>query len=108
MSNHGRSRGPAAGRRASSSDPATAASVPHARGTWRPPADGGSRTLGWWMKSTSPGPGVLGPNSLGHRSDKSMAAVYYRLRAEDSQSLMGRIPFGTGGPAADAGKEAGR
>lgn len=44
---------------------------------------------------------------LGHRSDKSMAAVYYRLRDEDSQSFMGKVPFGTGGLAADAGKEAG-
>jgi len=44
---------------------------------------------------------------LGHRSDKSMAAVYYRLRDEDSRSFMGRVPFGTGEPAADAGKEAG-
>jgi len=42
---------------------------------------------------------------LGHRSDKSMAAVYYRLGDEDSQSFMGKVPFGTGGPAADAGKE---
>ena len=44
---------------------------------------------------------------LGHRSDRSMAAVYYRLRDEDSQSFMGKVPFGTGEPAADAGKEAG-
>lgn len=42
---------------------------------------------------------------LGHRSDKSMGAVYYRLGDEDSQSFMGKVPFGTGGPAADAGKE---
>ena len=42
---------------------------------------------------------------LGHRSDKSMAAVYYRLRDEDSQSFMGKVPFGTGEPAADTGKE---
>ena len=41
---------------------------------------------------------------LGHRSDKSMAAVYYRLGDEDFQSF-GRGPFGTGEPAADAGKE---
>jgi len=42
---------------------------------------------------------------LGHRSDKSMAAVYYKLSDEDSLSWMGKVPFGTGGPAADAGKE---
>ncbi|MDB5306859.1 MAG: hypothetical protein JWO38_1061, partial [Gemmataceae bacterium] len=30
---------------------------------------------------------------LGHRSDKSMAAVYYRLRDEDSQSFMAKVPF---------------
>ncbi len=45
---------------------------------------------------------------LGHRSDKSMAAVYYRLRDEESQAFMAKVPFGTGEPAADAGsKEAG-
>lgn len=42
---------------------------------------------------------------LGHRSDKSMAAVYYRLRDEDSQAFMRKVPFGTGTPAADAGSE---
>lgn len=42
---------------------------------------------------------------LGHRSDKSMAAVYYRLRDEDSQSFMTKVPFGTGESAADAGRE---
>lgn len=42
---------------------------------------------------------------LGHRSDKSMAAVYYRLSDEDSLSWMGKVPFGTGAPAADVGKE---
>ena len=31
---------------------------------------------------------------LGHRSDKSMAAVYYRLRDEESQSFMAKVPFG--------------
>jgi len=31
---------------------------------------------------------------LGHRSDKSMAAVYYRLRDEVSQSFMAKVPFG--------------
>lgn len=42
---------------------------------------------------------------LGHRSDKSMAAIYYKLSDADSQSFMAKVPFGTGGPAADAGKE---
>jgi hypothetical protein len=45
---------------------------------------------------------------LGHRSDKSMAAVYYRLRDEDSQAFMTKVPFGTGSPAADAGTEGNR
>lgn len=43
---------------------------------------------------------------LGHRSDKSMAAVYYRLQDQDSLAFMGKVPFGTGEPAAEAGKEA--
>ena len=42
---------------------------------------------------------------LGHRSDKSMAAVYYRLRDEDSQSFMKNVPFGTGATAAEAVEE---
>ncbi|MBA4192660.1 MAG: hypothetical protein C0467_32235 [Planctomycetaceae bacterium] len=42
---------------------------------------------------------------LGHRSDKSMAAIYYKLSDADSQSFMAKVPFGTGGPAAVAGKE---
>ena len=42
---------------------------------------------------------------LGHRSDTSMAAVYYKLSDADSRSFMAKVPFGTGGPAADAGKE---
>jgi len=42
---------------------------------------------------------------LGHRSDKSMAAIYYKLSDADSQSFMAKVPFGTGGPAADAGEE---
>lgn len=37
---------------------------------------------------------------LGHSSDKSMAAVYYRLRDEESQSFMIKVPFGTGVSAA--------
>jgi integrase len=40
---------------------------------------------------------------LGHGSDQSMAAKYYRLRDEDSQAFMAKVPFGTGTPAADAG-----
>ena len=42
---------------------------------------------------------------LGHRSDKSMAAIYYKLNDADSQSFMAKVPFGTGGPAAVVGKE---
>jgi len=45
---------------------------------------------------------------LGHRSDKSMAAVYYRLRDEESQMFMTKVPFGTGATAADAVKEISR
>ena len=30
---------------------------------------------------------------LGHRSDRSMAAVYYRLRDDDSRSFMAKVPF---------------
>ena len=45
---------------------------------------------------------------LGHRSDKSMAAVYYRLRDEDSQAFMGKVPFGTGVPAAGRRSGGGR
>ena len=40
---------------------------------------------------------------LGHRSDQSMAAVYYKLSDVDSQRFMEMVPFGTGIPAADAG-----
>jgi integrase len=32
---------------------------------------------------------------LGHRSDRSMGAVYYRLSDYDSQLFMSRVPFGT-------------
>jgi hypothetical protein len=34
-----------------------------------------------------------------------MAAVYYRLSDDDSQSFMESVPFGTGAAAADAVKE---
>ena len=40
---------------------------------------------------------------LGHRTDKSMASVYYKLSDEDSQMFMKKVPLGTGEPAADAG-----
>ena len=42
---------------------------------------------------------------MGHQFDRSMAAVYYRLRDEDSQSFMQKVPFGTGTTAASAAKE---
>lgn len=32
---------------------------------------------------------------LGHHSDRSMGAVYYRLSDEDSQNFMAKVPFGT-------------
>jgi integrase len=41
---------------------------------------------------------------LGHRSDKSMAAVYYKLTDGESQAFMKKVPFGTGKLAADAGE----
>ena len=40
---------------------------------------------------------------LGHRSDKSMAAVYYKLSDIESKGFMDEVPFGDGKPAADAG-----
>jgi integrase len=40
---------------------------------------------------------------LDHRSDRSMASVYYKLSDEDSQSFMKKVPFWTGLPAAEAG-----
>jgi integrase len=40
---------------------------------------------------------------LGHSSDQSMAARYYKLSDKDSQAFMKKVPFGTGKPAADAG-----
>jgi integrase len=42
---------------------------------------------------------------LGHASDKSMGAVYYSLRDEESQGFMRKVPFWDGPPATDAGKE---
>jgi integrase len=40
---------------------------------------------------------------LGHRTDKSMASVYYKLSDEDSQKFMLKVPLGTGAPTADVG-----
>lgn len=42
---------------------------------------------------------------MGHSSDRSMAAVYYRLLDVESQLFMSKVPFGTGEPAAPAGEE---
>ena len=42
---------------------------------------------------------------MGHRSDRSMASVYYRLTDEASQEWMSRVPFGDGEPAADVGEK---
>ncbi len=33
---------------------------------------------------------------LGHRSDRSMGSVYYRLSDSDSRAFMDKVPFGTG------------
>lgn len=41
----------------------------------------------------------------GHRSDRSMAAVYYSLSDADSQTFMNKVPFGAGAPTANVGKE---
>ena len=41
---------------------------------------------------------------LGHRTDRSMASVYYKLSDEDSQKFMLKVPLGTGEPAADVGE----
>jgi integrase len=42
---------------------------------------------------------------LGHTSDRSMAAVYYRLSDEESQKFMKLVPFGTRISAANVDKE---
>jgi integrase len=42
---------------------------------------------------------------LGHSSDKSMGANYYKLSDQDSQKFMDEVPFGTGMPAANAGEK---
>ena len=44
---------------------------------------------------------------LGHRSDTSMANVYYRLSDEESQRYMKMVPFGTGELSADDGASEG-
>ncbi len=43
---------------------------------------------------------------LGHRSDKSMAAIYYKLSDADSQSFMLKVPFATPGETTESPKEA--
>jgi integrase len=42
---------------------------------------------------------------MGHRSDRSMASVYYKLSDDVSQQFMEKVPFGTGELAASASKE---
>jgi integrase len=42
---------------------------------------------------------------LGHSADKSMGAVYYRLKDEDSQAFMKRVPFGLGASVTDIDNE---
>jgi integrase len=42
---------------------------------------------------------------LGHKSEQSMAAVYYHNRDEQSQQFMTRVPFGLDAPAVIAGEE---
>jgi integrase len=42
---------------------------------------------------------------LGHRSDKSMAAVYYKLADVESKAFMDEVPFGTGLAGADSRAE---
>jgi integrase len=44
---------------------------------------------------------------LGHRSDKSMGAGYYKLADVDSQAFMTKVPFGTGMAKADTLREMG-
>lgn len=41
---------------------------------------------------------------LGHRSDTSMASIYYRLSDEDSQKFINQVPFGAGEPPAHGGE----
>jgi integrase len=41
---------------------------------------------------------------LGHRSDRSMGSVYYRLTDEESQKFMLKVPLRTGEPTAIVGK----
>jgi len=41
---------------------------------------------------------------LGHRSDTSMASIYYRLSDADSQRFINQVPFGAGNPSANGGE----
>ncbi len=41
---------------------------------------------------------------LGHRSDTSMASIYYRLSDADSQRFINEVPFGTDNPPTDNGE----
>jgi integrase len=45
---------------------------------------------------------------MGHERDQSPAAEYYRLPDPESQAFMKQVPFGTGLPAANTGKEEGQ
>ncbi len=36
---------------------------------------------------------------MGHRSDRSMAAIYYALSDADSEAMMSRVPFSVDPPA---------
>lgn len=42
---------------------------------------------------------------LGHRSDKSMAAHYYKLSDGESQSFMKKVPFSATAPATKTGRK---
>ena len=42
---------------------------------------------------------------LGHRSDTSMASIYYRLSDEESQAFMRKVPFTTSEPPAESGEK---
>jgi integrase len=56
-----------------------------------------------WVNAGIPQPVI--DTWIGHSSDRSMAAVYYRLKDEDSQEFMKKVPFGTGKPAGNAGEK---
>jgi integrase len=40
---------------------------------------------------------------MGHRSDKSMGAIYYSLSDAESQAMMAEVPFILGPPASGGG-----